>query len=279
MTAPDAPDFPGAGSLLIVAHPDDEILWFGSIVADVDRIVVCFGNDPAHPELSAARERVLADHPMRNKMVSLGIDETGSFNHADWPLPESTKYGLRIVKARQIAMRYRLCYREIKKKLAPMIGEASSVITHNPWGEYGHEEHVLVHSAVTSLARSKKKAVWYDNHASSWSENLMRAYLHASERQVVHRDVDTQAMERIADIYRAHDAWTWFDDYQWFEDEHFVRGPLERMDRPGNGQVLPINMLSLEPRESSIPVRQGLRLRAVLDRLKGVYRDRWKRNP
>jgi LmbE family N-acetylglucosaminyl deacetylase len=240
--------FPGDGSLLVVAHPDDEILWFGSIVADVARIAICFLNDPAHPELAAAREQVLAEHPLRDKIVCLGIEEPGAFNRAMWPRPESTKYGLRIVKDRQIAKKYRLCYRQLKTQLAPMIGEATSVFTHNPWGEYGHEEHVLVHRVATALAESGRKSVWYDNHASSWSEDLMRIYLDKSERQVVRREVDESAMESIADIYRANNAWTWFDDYRWFRDEYFVRGPLARVEQPGFGSMFPVNMLRLEER-------------------------------
>ena len=248
MTVAGALSFPGEGALLVVAHPDDEILWFGSIVAEVDRIVVCFLNDPAHPELAGARERVLAEHPLREKIVCLGADETGAFNHANWPRPETTKYGLRIVKGRHVAKKYRLCYRQLEKKLQPMIAEAASVITHNPWGEYGHEEHVLVHRLATALAAAAGKDVWYDNHASTWSEDLMRVYLDKSQHAIAHGTVDTRAMDAIADVYRAHGAWTWFDDYRWFEDEYFVRGPLHRVDKPGFGWMFPINLLRLEER-------------------------------
>jgi LmbE family N-acetylglucosaminyl deacetylase len=241
--------FPADGSVLVVAHPDDEILWFGSIVADVARIVICFRNDPANPGLAAARDRVLDEHPFRDKIVCLGLDETCAFGRARWPRPETTAFGLRIVKARKIARAYRLCYRQLEKQLAPMIRDATSVITHNPWGEYGHEEHVLVHRAATSIAVSEQKDVWYSNHASSWSEDLMRVYLDKSEHNIVSRDVDARAMQDIADIYRAHGAWTWFEDYQWFEQEYFVQGPLQRADRPGFGWMFPINMLRLEDRE------------------------------
>ena len=193
MTATTTPALPGEGSLLVVAHPDDEILWFGSIVADVDRIAVCFLNDPAHPELAGARERVLAEHPLRDKIVCLGADETGAFNHAGWPRPEATKYGLRIVKDRRVAKKYRLCYRQLEQQLAPMIREAARVITHNPWGEYGHEEHVLVHRVATALAGAGHKDVWYDNHASTWSEDLMRVYFDKTERSVAHGTVELGA--------------------------------------------------------------------------------------
>ena len=142
---------------LVVAHPDDEILWFGSVVADVARIVICFRNDPANPELAAARDRVLDEHPLRDKIVCLGLDETGAFSHANWPRPETTEFGLRLVKVRQIAEAYRLCYLQLEERLARIIRDSTSVITHNPWGEYGHEEHVLVHRAVGSLTAEYKK--------------------------------------------------------------------------------------------------------------------------
>lgn len=249
MTPAPMPKFPSEGSVLVVAHPDDEILWFGSVVADVAQIVICFRNDPANPELAAARDRVLDEHPFKDRIVFLGLDETCAFNHANWPRPETTEFGLRIVKARQVAKAYQLCYRQLEERLAPTIRDATSVITHNPWGEYGHEEHVLVHRAATSLAVSEQKDVWYGNHASSWSEDLMRVYLDKSEHRIVSRDVDVGAMQDIADIYRAHGAWTWFEDYQWFEQEYFVQGPLQRLDHPGFGWMFPINMLRLDDRK------------------------------
>jgi hypothetical protein len=76
----------------------------------------------------------------------------------------------------------------------------------------------------------------------------MRLHLDRAERPVVHRTVDVAAMERIADVYRRHDAWTWFDDYQWFEDEYFVRGPLQISERPGFGWLFPVNLLYLKDR-------------------------------
>ena len=240
--------FPGDRSLLVVAHPDDEILWFGSIVNEVEKIVICFLNDPSNPDMAAAREAVIAEHPLRNRIVCLRVDETCTFNQANWPMPETTKYGLKITRSRPGASAYKACYRQLQRELKPLIDAASSVITHNPWGEYGHEEHVLVHRVVTSLAKTAGKDCWYDNYASSWSEDLMRQYLDKSEREVISGGVNAEAMERIADVYRAHGAWTWFDDYRWFGEEFFVRGPLQRNEKPGFGWLFPVNMLRLKDR-------------------------------
>jgi len=40
-----------SSAILVVAHPDDEILWFSSVVDKVDEILFCFGDYPALPAL------------------------------------------------------------------------------------------------------------------------------------------------------------------------------------------------------------------------------------
>jgi hypothetical protein len=42
MTSGTESVFPVEGSILVVAHPDDEILWLGSVVAEVAQIVISF---------------------------------------------------------------------------------------------------------------------------------------------------------------------------------------------------------------------------------------------
>ena len=165
------------GSVLVVAHPDDEILWFGSVAPEVDQIVICFLHDPGHPELTDARTRVLADHPWSDRIHCLGLTETGAFDHARWPAPKTTRFGLKIVGSRKIARTYRQCARELHEALRPIVSKATHVFTHNPWGEYGHEEHVMVHRVATLLAQKAGTPVWYSNYASNWTEQLSHQYL------------------------------------------------------------------------------------------------------
>ena len=37
-------------SILVVAHPDDEILWFSSILASVDHVILCYLGELVNPE-------------------------------------------------------------------------------------------------------------------------------------------------------------------------------------------------------------------------------------
>ena len=248
-------------SVLVVAHPDDEILWFGSVAPYVDRIIVCFLHDPAHPDLSDARCHTLEQHPWAARMHCLALTETGAFGHADWTAPKVSPSGLELGGPRRIARVYRECAEDLQAELEPLLDGAANIFTHNPWGEYGHEEHVMVHRVATALARKAGAATWYDNYASSWSAALARRYLYDPDGAMFERPVDTVEMRRIADIYTAHGAWTWFDDYVWFTSECMVRASTPPAAGPRFGRSLPVNFLNLPDREARI--RKPARLQAV----------------
>ncbi len=48
-------------SIIVAAHPDDEMLWFTSIVKDVDSILLVYEDAWPTPDLGPARARALAD--------------------------------------------------------------------------------------------------------------------------------------------------------------------------------------------------------------------------
>jgi len=233
---------------LVVAHPDDEILWFGSIGSLVDRIIVCFLHDPAQPDLSEARIRALEQHPWADRIHCLALTETTAFGRADWPYPKLSRSGLVIRGPRPVARVYRECAEDLEEALAPQLVGAGNIFTHNPWGEYGHEEHVMVHRVASALARDVGAAIWYNNYVSAWSEALSRRYLFDPAGAMFERDVDTAAMRSIADIYRANGAWTWFDDYTWFANEVMLGGRTPMPMEPRFGRTFPVNFLNLEDR-------------------------------
>lgn len=234
-------------SVLVVAHPDDEVLWFGSIAPAVTTIVICFMDDPANPGLVEARTNSLAEHPWRDRIRSLGIRETCTFNRANWPDPVLTEVGLNISGDERAAQIYRNTAAQLREHLEPHISNAENVFTHNPWGEYGHEEHVLVHRITTSLAETLGASVWYNNYASNWSTRLMLRYFNGVGRPYYRMKIDRKTTAEIAAIYRAHGAWTWPGDFEWFSDECCVQGPLLAVENNG-GWLFPINLIRLPER-------------------------------
>ena len=249
-----------------MAHPDDEILWFGSIAPSVTAIVICFMDDPAKPGLIGARQSSLAEHPWRNRIEILGLQETRAFDRADWSNPELTDAGLRITRDDPTEQIYCESAAKLRELLEPHIANADNVFTHNPWGEYGHEEHVLVHRVTTSLAETHGAAVWYNNYASNWSTGLMSRYFDGVGQPYYRMTIDRNAIGEIADIYRCHGAWTWLDDFKWFPDECFVKGPLLTAEYP-SGWLSPINLLHLPDRKEPYRVESKSLIRPITRRI------------
>jgi LmbE family N-acetylglucosaminyl deacetylase len=235
---------------LVVAHPDDEILWFSSVFMAVKRIFVCYLDVPGQSAWTAGRRAVAADYPMDN-VTFLGLTESVAIYGADWRNPVVVEEGLEVRKrdgtmAAFDAELYRNNYGRLHALLENHLIDYSTVITHNPWGEYGHEEHVQVYRAVSSLSRTMGFEVWFSNYCSNRSYRLMLKSLSGFRSNVETFSTQPEAASPIETLYRSKDCWTWsFDDYRYFPQECFIP------DRPANpradmGSTLPLNFIKVE---------------------------------
>ena len=166
--------------LLIVAHPDDEILWFNP--QSFDRILIVFLEGHHIPRVSEGRKKVLAEHPLREKIKLLNLIET---NYQ------------RDVNKRDIFVKNSHL---IKEKLKEEIKNVDCIYTHNPWGEYGHPEHIQISSMVVKLAQVPVFA--FDGIVPS----------SFGERKI--EKIDLELYRKIKAIYLKHGAWTWHKDYE-----------------------------------------------------------------
>ncbi len=253
-------------SVLVVAHPDDEILWFSSILAEVGHIVICYLSLPGRQDVTTGRQQVRAEFPLSN-VTWLEIPEARVFNTADWRRPQTTDVGLTINHAGRAAA-YRENYTTLLQRLRTTLSGCRNVITHNPWGEYGHEDHVQVHRAVMALRAELNYEVWYSNYASDHSLALLTAGLSGFHSDYFALPTDTQLAGRIMDLYRQHKVWTWYADYIWFKEECFVRASDEGATGAlAYGSLFPLNYLKIDLATVAEPVkkpRRLARLRAAL---------------
>lgn len=95
----------------------------------------------------------------------------------------------------------------------------------------------------------------------------MRRYLDRQDRPVFRGSVPVTQMQDIADVYRRHGAWTWFDDYAWFAEEYFTQGPLNRNDAPGFGWLFPVNFIRLAQRNAFVSRRRDSSMKRFLRRI------------
>ena len=171
-------DFSVGNFAIVMAHPDDEILWASSLVPDARRSVLCFGPTKNHHE-GTARESAIAALSA-HRLEGLGVEEAGVFDRGRWPHPKPAKTGLVLDRSNghaDVQRRYDENYLTLIDRIRPRIADVDTVVTHNPWGEHGHEEHVQVFEAVTALAREMGKDVLVTSYVSHRSSAYMRRWM------------------------------------------------------------------------------------------------------
>ena len=221
-------------AVLVVAHPDDEVLWFGSILRAVGKIVIAFKDYDAQPGLGDRRAITMAALPYNN-LVSLDIAEAGSLKRANWDDPVATEYGLALDAPAETQHRYERNFTTVRTALAGELRGATDVYTHNPWGEYGHEDHVQVHRAVESLRPALGFRLWTPSYYGLGSEKLASRYRAAAEPPARCLPIDQAYARSIAAIYERHDCWTWARNWTWPGEECFLPGPFRSVSSDETG--------------------------------------------
>ncbi len=265
------PDFL-ADSLIVAAHADDELLWFGSILPEVDEVVIVFRDFWAKPGLGDRRARALAEHP-HPRIGFLGLAESGAAGCADWSDPRESEDGIRLgfetqrrglTRAARIALPkvgplagaaapaervealYRANFMRLVADLRPRLRPGMNVFTHNPWGEYGHEEHVQLFRALQTLRREIGFRLWMSNYATDRSLPMAMRYFRAAPGPYLRLPVDKGYADRVAAAYKRHDCWTWADDWAWFDEECFMEAPEEGEEPRPHRHLFPLNLFTID---------------------------------
>lgn len=257
-------------SILVAAHPDDENLWFSSILPEVDRIILCFLAVASKPDWTEGRQKSLSEYPLEN-ISCLGLTESEVFYGADWNHPLTTDYGLKITENRLSDLAYRQNFETLKQQLRKHLQGCLNVFTHNPWGEYGHVEHVQVYRAVKSLQQEMGFELWFSNYASNKSLCLMAAEYPGTGPSLAPRKTNKRLAESIADIYKRNHCWTWYNDYEWCDEETFIKAVDTLDDKGSRGALLPINLIDVglekPPAQMSRYQRFNLKIKRKLRQL------------
>ncbi len=256
-------------SVIIAAHPDDEILWFSSIMENVGKIIIVFQDFWADPEIGQKRAAAVAELP-HPEVRSLAIPEAGTYGCANWAKPVLSEIGMefavearvreikRLVKMatpigamrrhtpnRSVAFNYRANYDAIYAALDKELAAGMNVFTHNPWGEYGHEDHVQVFRAVDSLRQKKGFTQWMSNYCTNRSLPLAKTYFDNKSSSYFSHRTDKFYAEEVANVYRKHDCWTWNDNWQWFEEDSFMEAPHQQANSNVQTHLFPLNLFSI----------------------------------
>ena len=259
-------------SLIVAAHPDDELLWFGSILKDVDKVVIVFEDYWPDPEVGDARRKALAEFPHPN-VSSLAIDEAATYGLADWQSPKLTDIGIYLTDAYKrrnlkqkvkralgksrapkigILEHYKSNFLKLYRQLKPQLSADMNVFTHNPWGEYGHEDHIQVFRVLEKLSQEIGFKLWMSNYCTERSLPLAMTYFGDTEPNAIQLPVNKTYADRVADVYKKAGCWTWCDKWKWFDHELFIETPREQKLSQTQSKLIPLNLFNINPVASPV---------------------------
>jgi LmbE family N-acetylglucosaminyl deacetylase len=187
-------------SALVVAHPDDEILWFSSLVEKAGRIVICYGPVNHIPQRAEQRRRVLKSFP-RDSVTFLDLPEPG-------PVSGDLETAAR---------------ESLQTRLSTCLTDVSSVFTHSPWGEYGHADHRRLNGVVKDLQRQLGYSVYVPSYVARHRLEEMNKALEEGVTEIFTASVDRPVVRSIFDLYVQEGCWTWAMRWRWPKRESFLR--------------------------------------------------------
>ena len=259
-------------SIIVAAHPDDELLWFNSILRDVGEVIVVYREFWAQPGLGEARSKVFDEYP-RPAVSCLDVDESGAYGCADWTNPALSEFGIafgyeankrelkRFTKrslsivgsaasyptaADSVARAYEANFHRIREALRARLRPGMNVFTHNPWGEYGHEEHIQVHRAIASLRDEIGFTMWMSNYCTDRAMPLAQRYFMNAPGDYIRLPTDKAFAEEVAAVFKKHGCWTWADDWAWFDEECFMETPRDDSDAVAHRHLFPLNFFTID---------------------------------
>ena len=121
-------DLEGINKLMIVAHPDDELLWGGSHLIDDDYLVVCI---TCGPNITRVNEFKNVMNKTNDEYIMLGYPDKRLNIRSNWTDEKDDIYND--------------IYNIIQLK------DWNLIVTHNKNGEYGHEHHKMTHEIVLDV--------------------------------------------------------------------------------------------------------------------------------
>lgn len=228
-------------AILVVAHPDDEVLWFSAVLRKVNKVLICFLDYEPIPHVGTARRKIISEYPIDN-VNSLGLVEAGTFDSVDWNKPKEASFGLETFFGDRASSTYQENFSALCEKLRPVVADFENVITHNPWGEYGHPDHVQVYRVIRALKDEFGFGLWFSNYCGDRSARLALKYISSLEGEEFTLPTDIEIATKLKRIYQEHECWSWFDDYEWFQTESYILDECPDTDRKSYGQI-PLNMI------------------------------------
>ena len=126
-------------NLMIVAHPDDDLLFGGTELMKDDYVVVCVTCGSSETRLKEFKRMMKY---FNDEYITLGYPDLVDGKRSEWEYE------------------YDLIKRDINNIIK--LKKWDKIVTHNPEGEYGHIHHKMTSKIVTSLVKDKSNFYYFN---------------------------------------------------------------------------------------------------------------------
>ncbi len=210
-------ELPWSDYIIVVAHPDDEIIFSSSIVKNAKKVVICFNDVQENKALSEGRKSAQSDFPLKNTKFLNVVQARSVGRQLVYNERLETDFG--IIGSRHYED-YKSSYLIIKSKLRYLLKNSSHVITHNPWGEYGHSDHIQVHKIVVDLSKEIGYKCIVFGYTGISNFKYYKSKQHLLEN-CIKLPTNHTIYNRLKNHYVQNHCWTWWDKYLPGKYEYF----------------------------------------------------------
>ena len=208
--------------VLIVAHPDDEIIFASSIIRSSRSVVICFSEIPEDIMTSSGRSKALAFPYIKNiKALKIKQSANNKFYLRRKVILTKIFFDLDI-KDSPINKEFQSNNQKLEK-LIKEIQNGDNVFTHNPWGEYGHIEHIQVFSILFKLLIQEKIKfkLFVSGYVGYRSFKEMKRLFQFLEQKPIAFNADKEIYKIGENHYKKNKCWTWSSKYNLPKTEYF----------------------------------------------------------
>ena len=101
--------------------------------------------------------------------------------------------------AKSVGRGYKENFQQIYDRLKARLKPDMNVFTHNPWGEYGHEEHIQMFRVLQKLREEIGFRLWMSNYCTDRAAPLAMRYFVKCPGGYVRQETDKAFASRVAD--------------------------------------------------------------------------------
>ena len=196
---------------VVVAHPDDEILFASSIIDKASQIFICFSDIPGEDKISdiltKGRRNIIERYPLNN-VTFLKVSQASNKDSLknNWEKVIENEYG---VKGGRNDREYKQNFQKLFKILSIELANFKKIYTHNPWGEYGHVEHIQIHRCVAKIRDIIGFEMFVFGYFSKDTISMASVKLKTLGPLFLKNKNNFKLFHKIRELYIEERCWTW----------------------------------------------------------------------